>query len=141
MSSRYSFFLKKIDVVIPVLHGDHGEDGDIQGLLNMAEIPYVGCGVATSANSMDKSLTKKIVGYTKVRQAKYLEIRKKEYLEDKEKELLRVKNKFKGSYNLFVKPSSAGSSIGASGIKSEAELPRAIELALKEERKFLLKKK
>lgn len=135
------FIHKKIDVVIPVLHGDHGEDGDIQGLLNMAEIPYVGCGVAASANSMDKSLTKKLVGYTKVRQAEYIEIRKNEYLEDKEKELLRVKNKFNGNYNLFVKPSSAGSSIGASGIKSEEELPKAIELALKEDKKVLIEEK
>lgn len=133
--------VKRIDVAIPVLHGAHGEDGDIQGLLNLSEIPYVGPGVAASANGMDKSITKKLVATTGIRQADYVVINKHEYNADREKELARVKEKFGGSYTLFVKPASAGSSVGASGIKGEEELSTAVELALKYDSKALIEEK
>lgn len=132
---------KRIDVVIPALHGAHGEDGDIQGLLNLSEIPYVGPGVAASANSMDKAITKKLVEITGIRQAEYVVIKKHDYLNDKAKELAKVKEKFGGCYTLFVKPASAGSSVGASGIKSEEELAAAVELALKYDCKALIEEK
>lgn len=133
--------IKKIDVVFPVLHGDHGEDGDIQGLLNMAEIPYVGPGVLASANSMDKSITKKLVSFTGIKQAKYIVIKKYDYDNDRKKEIDRVKDKFNEDYNLFVKPASAGSSVGASAVKSEKELVDAIDLALSFDCKALVEEK
>lgn len=130
--------IKKLDVVLPVLHGAHGEDGDIQGLFNMSEIPYVGPGVAASANSMDKAITKKLVAYTGIKQAKYLVIKQQDYDSDREGELARVHDVFNGEYNLFVKPASAGSSVGISAVKCRKELDKAITLALSFDNKAII---
>ena len=138
---KEGFSLKKIDVVFPVLHGDHGEDGDIQGLLNMAGIPYVGPGVAASSNSMDKSITKKLISCTGIRQAKYLVIKKHDYLNKKEEEIKRVKDVFQGKCDLFVKPASAGSSVGASAVNNFDELYKAVDLALSFDTKALIEEK
>ena len=69
-----------------MLHGDNGEDGTVQGLFELAEIPYVGPGVKASANGMDKSVTKIIVGETGITQAKYCVIKKKDFADDREGE-------------------------------------------------------
>lgn len=101
----------KIDCCFPVLHGAGGEDGTIQGLLELAKIPYVGCGVASSANTIDKSITKIIIDTTNVKQADYYVALKHEFLEDSEKILKNILKKLK-NFPMFIKPCSCGSSVG-----------------------------
>lgn len=94
--------LVKADVVFPVLHGLYGEDGTIQGLLELSGIPYVGCGVLSSAVSMDKLYTKIIVKDLGVRQADYIAVMRHE-LHDLDPIVKKVEDKF--TYPVFVKPS------------------------------------
>lgn len=120
-----------IDCVFPVLHGDNGEDGTIQGLLTMAGIPYVGCGIKASAVSMDKTATKIIAGTTGVTQARYAVVKKKDFERDPAGETERVFQEVSdGSETMFVKPSSAGSSVGVTKVTKKEELQPAIEKAL-----------
>lgn len=126
---------KKIDVVFPALHGLYGEDGTIQGIFELAKIPYVGCGVLASAVSMDKLYTKIIVDTLHIRQAAYVPVLKKD-LEDMENVLSKVEAKL--SYPVFVKPSNAGSSQGVSKAHDRQELKKALELAVQHDRKILV---
>ncbi|MBQ1687758.1 MAG: D-alanine--D-alanine ligase [Lachnospiraceae bacterium] len=126
---------KKLDVIFPALHGLYGEDGTIQGLFEMAHIPYVGCGVLSSAVSMDKLYTKIIVDTLHIRQAAYVPVLKKD-LEDMPATLARVEEKL--SYPVFVKPSNAGSSQGVSKAHDRTELEAALQLAVKHDRKILV---
>lgn len=97
----------KIDVIFPVLHGKNGEDGAIQGLFELCEIPYVGCKVTASANSLDKSLTKIIIDTTSVKQNPYVLKTRSNYDENTiENEISSLK------FPLFVKCASGGSSVG-----------------------------
>lgn len=125
----------KIDIVFPVLHGLYGEDGTVQGLLELAKIPYVGCGVLASAVSMDKVYTKIIVDTLGIRQADYVVVLKHE-LENMNSAIEKVEKKL--SYPVFVKPSNAGSSQGVSKAHDRAELETAILLAAKHDRKILI---
>lgn len=125
-----------VDVVIPVLHGAWGEDGTIQGLFEMAQIPYVGCGVLASAVSMDKVYTKMIAKAARIPQAKYLWIHKAELAENREKILAQVEKKL--GYPCFVKPSNAGSSVGISKAKTRAELSEALDYAAGYDRKIII---
>ena len=102
----------RIDVCFPVLHGMGGEDGTMQGLLTLAGIPFVGPGVAASANSMDKSLTKIIVDTTGVRQADYYIALRPDYEKDAQAVARAAAEKLKNTYPMFVKPCSSGSSVG-----------------------------
>ncbi len=124
-----------VDVVFPVLHGLRGEDGTIQGLLELARIPYVGCGVLASAVSMDKLYTKLIVDTLGIRQAAF-EAVTREQLEDMEQVAARVEARF--SYPVFVKPSNAGSSRGVSKAEGREELRLALEEAARHDRKILV---
>ncbi|MFV0313743.1 MAG: D-alanine--D-alanine ligase family protein [Anaerotignum sp.] len=124
-----------IDVVIPALHGAWGEDGTIQGLLEMACIPYVGCGVLSSAVCMDKVFTKLIAKGVNIAQAKYVWFNKAE-LKEIDKVVAQVEKKL--GYPCFVKPSNAGSSVGISKVLNQDELVRAIELAAKFDRKIIV---
>lgn len=133
--------VQRLDAVIPMLHGAHGEDGDVQGLLNLNEIPYVGSGVAASANSMDKSITKKLADYTGVRQAKYCVVTAREYRTSRERVAARIAERLGDKRPLFVKPASAGSSVGASEAGCDAEVLPAIENALKYDDKVLIEEK
>ncbi|MCP1100923.1 D-alanine-D-alanine ligase [Aequitasia blattaphilus] len=126
---------QKIDVVFPVLHGLYGEDGTVQGLLELSKIPYVGCGVLSSAVSMDKLYTKIIVDDLGVKQAEYVGIRRDE-LKDMDKVIQRVEAKF--SYPVFVKPSRAGSSCGVSRADNGKELIDSLRLAADHDRKILV---
>lgn len=130
--------LHKLDLCYPVLHGDYGEDGIIQGVFEMAGIPYVGCGVRASANCMDKSATKTIVECTGVTMAKTHVIKKHAYDTDKNGEIIRAAAVNDGNFPLFVKPSSAGSSVGATKAHSFEELEPAINLAFKYDNKVLV---
>lgn len=125
----------KLDVIFPALHGMYGEDGTIQGLFEMADIPYVGCGVLASAASMDKFYTKLIVDTLGIRQAQYVPVLK-EQLSDMASVVARVEAKL--SYPVFVKPSKAGSSVGVSKAVDAASLEKALILAAKHDYKILV---
>ena len=125
----------KVDVVFPVLHGLFGEDGTVQGLLELARIPYVGCGVLASAVSMDKLYTKIVVDDLGVRQAAYVPVMRSD-LGDMEAVVGRVEAKF--TYPVFVKPSNAGSSKGVARADSREELEAALYEAAKHDRKILV---
>lgn len=130
--------LHKLDLCYPVLHGDYGEDGKIQGVFEMAGIPYVGCGVMSSANCMDKSSTKTMVACTGVTMAKTYVINKHAYDIDREGEIAKAAAVNDGAFPLFVKPSAAGSSVGATKAHNFEELVPAIELAFKYDYKVLV---
>lgn len=125
-----------IDVVIPVLHGAWGEDGTIQGLFELAQIPYVGCGVLASAVSMDKVYTKMIAKAARIPQAKYLWFPKYELPKKKEKFMDAVEKKL--GYPCFVKPSNAGSSVGISKAKNREQLSAAMDLAAGYDKKIIV---
>jgi len=125
-----------VDVVIPVLHGAWGEDGTIQGLLEMAQIPYVGCGVLASAVSMDKVFTKLIAKSVRIPQAKYLWVYKYDLTEKREKIMDQVERKL--GYPCFVKPSNAGSSVGISKAKNREQLSAALDHAADYDRKVII---
>ena len=125
----------EIDVVFPVLHGKNGEDGTIQGLCQLAQIPFVGCGVLASAVSMDKAFTKIAVATKGVPQAKYVIVKEKE-LQNAEEVLNKIEATF--DYPYFIKPANAGSSVGISKAKNREELLEGIKVALQEDTKVLV---
>ena len=125
----------RIDVVFPVLHGLWGEDGTIQGIFELAKIPYVGCGVLASSVSMDKVYTKQIVDHTGVRQAAYELVIRKE-LEKMDEVVARIENRF--AYPVFIKPSNAGSSRGVSKASDREELIAGLKEAAHHDRKILV---
>ena len=114
----------RIDVVFPVLHGENGEDGAMQGLLQMAGIPYVGSHVAASAVAMDKTLTKLVMDRAGIPQASWLLIRASELEANMESALKAVEARF--SYPCFVKPAGTGSSVGVSKAKDREGLEKAL---------------
>ena len=126
---------QRVDVIFPVLHGLYGEDGTIQGLCELARIPYVGCGVLASACSMDKFYTKVVVDTLNIRQAKYVPVYKKD-LDDIVKVIRRIEESL--PYPLFVKPSNAGSSKGVSKAHDRQELVDALYEAARHDRKILV---
>lgn len=117
----------RLDVVFPVLHGLYGEDGTIQGLLSLARIPFVGCGVAASAVCMDKAITKALCDAYQIPQAKWDTVRVTE-LKDNEQAIVERLQKRLG-YPMFVKPANAGSSVGISKASDRQSLCKAIETA------------
>ncbi len=125
----------RIDVIFPVLHGLYGEDGTVQGLFELAKIPYVGCGVLASAVSMDKLYTKIIVDTLGIRQAQYVGVHKRDLL-NMEDILAKVEEKL--DYPVFVKPSCAGSSKGVSKARNREELETAVKEAAKHDSKILI---
>jgi D-alanine-D-alanine ligase len=128
--------LEKLDVIFPVLHGPYGEDGTVQGLLELANIPYVGAGVAASAISMDKDLMKIIFQQKGLPVLKWLTIKRKEWQVDKVETLSLVQKNFE--YPLFVKPTNLGSSVGITKVHEKEELEKAIDLASSYDRKILI---
>lgn len=126
---------KKIDVVFPVLHGLNGEDGTIQGIFELAQIPYVGCGVLASSVSMDKLYTKIVVDTLGVNQAEYVGVDRRE-LVDIDAVIAKIEAKLE--YPMFVKPSCAGSSKGVSKAEDREGLVAALEEAARHDRKILI---
>lgn len=124
-----------IDVAFPVLHGMYGEDGTIQGLFELAGIPYVGCGVFASAASMDKVYTKVLVNDLGIRQAEFVLITKHE-IADMPACINKVEAKLQ--YPVFVKPSKAGSSCGVSKAEDAQSLEKALLLAVEHDWKILV---
>ena len=127
---------ERVDLIFSVLHGPYGEDGTVQGLLELADIPYVGAGVAASAISMDKDLMKIIFKQRNLPILKWLTIKRKEWQKDKEKILSIIQNGFE--YPLFVKPTNLGSSVGITKVHKKEELEKAIDLASSYDRKILI---
>ena len=119
---------KKIDVVFPATHGTHGEDGELMGLLEMANVPYVGCDVPSSAIAMDKVLTKLIAEAYKIPTPKMQFFTKSDYSNNMDAWNKTVLTALK--MPLFVKPARLGSSIGITKVENERELSNAIEVAL-----------
>ena len=115
---------EQIDVVFPVLHGENGEDGAIQGLLQLAGIPYVGPHISASAVAMDKTLTKLVADNAGITQAKWLLVRNSELQSRLDSILDTVESKF--PYPVFVKPAGTGSSVGVSKANNREELRDAL---------------
>lgn len=129
-----SYEEERLDVIFPALHGLYGEDGTIQGIFEMAHIPYVGCGVLASAVSMDKLYTKIIVNTLGIRQAAYVGIQRRE-LKEIDEVIKRVEKSI--PYPVFVKPSCAGSSKGVSKAGNCEELKTALIEAARHDKKIL----
>ena len=115
-----------VDVVFPVLHGKNGEDGTVQGLLELAGLPYVGSGVLGSAGCMDKEVTHIILQSAGIKKAKLLAVRP-EQMQDLQ--VLEAKLSSELGYPMFVKPANAGSSVGITKVKTAADLQAALALA------------
>ena len=128
----------RIDCVFPMFHGECGEDGTIQGLLEIAGLPYVGAGVGASACSMDKTITKIIAARTGVRQAKYYVVDRQSFITGAIEIIEAIEGTFGGKYPLFVKPASTGSSVGITKVKNREELFEGIKTALTFGRKALI---
>ena len=127
---------ERIDVVFPVLHGENGEDGAMQGLLKLAGIPYVGPHVAASAVAMDKTLTKLVVDHAGVPQAAWHLVRRSELSNHLDDILDTLEKKF--SYPMFVKPAGTGSSVGVSKATDRTALDKALTAAAKYDEKILV---
>lgn len=125
---------KKIDVVFPAMHGTHGEDGSLMGLLRMANVPFVGCDLFASAIAMDKALTKQVVMAEGLPIVPYVWFIKGEIASATE----RLRNDGRPRFPLFVKPVHLGSSIGMAKVKNEEELKNAIEVAFHYDDKVLV---
>jgi len=119
--------LRKIDVVFPAMHGTYGEDGALMGLLDMAGVPYVGCGVAAAAIAMDKVLAKQLAVANDIPVSKFLSFTKADLEREPSAAVKSIKSGLK--YPLFVKPAHLGSSIGISRVKDDNELRNALEVA------------
>src|SRR5712692_2213970 len=125
-----------VDVIFPVLHGTFGEDGTIQGLLELADIPYVGAGVLGSAAGMDKDIMKSLFRAAGLPIVKHVTILRSDWETEPKKVLKLVKSKLK--YPVFVKPANLGSSVGISKAHDHKELGPAIEEAAKFDRKIVI---
>lgn len=126
------------DVVFPVVHGTLCEDGTLQGLLELTGLPYVGCGVLSSAIGMDKDVSKRLAINAGIRVSPYLVIKQDQWQKKPAQFLQQVDEKL--SYPVFVKPANTGSSIGISKVKSNAQLTAAIDEAFRFDTKVLVEK-
>lgn len=144
-------YLKKLDIIFPVLHGLGGEDGTIQGLLELLKIPYVGTRVLGSSICMDKAYTKLIFEKAEIPQAEYVYIRKnvddyifieKDFTEEK-CDIYELIQKIteKIEFPMFIKPSNSGSSVGINRANNALELAKAIEYASNYDNKILIEEK
>ncbi|HBR01118.1 MAG TPA: D-alanine--D-alanine ligase A [Ruminiclostridium sp.] len=127
---------EKVDVVFPVLHGPNGEDGSVQGLLQLADVPYVGCNILASAAGMDKEFSKLVFDNAGIPQADYIKVMRGEiggaipFLIEKVTEKL--------GWPCFVKPANAGSSVGISKVKKPEDLEEALNFAAQYDAKILI---
>lgn len=126
----------RLDAVFPVLHGKNGEDGTVQGLLQLAQIPFVGCDATSSGSCMDKAVTNAVADAFGIEQAKWCAFTEYEYDKDSRKCLDLAINKL--GFPIFVKPANAGSSVGITKAHNEEELILGIEKAFKEDKKVVL---
>lgn len=125
------------DLVFPIVHGINGEDGTLQGLLQLADLPYVGSGVLASAAAMDKLTTKRLAEAAGIQTARYAVVLRGE-LEEEGAEQIAGRLVAELGLPLFVKPSNGGSSVGTMGAATEAELARALDFAAGYDRTVLV---
>ena len=118
---------KKIDIAFPAMHGTYGEDGALTGLLDMSGVPYVGCGVSSSAVSMDKVLAKQLAVANDIPVSNFLTFVKADLRREPDQAVKSITVSLK--YPLFIKPAHLGSSIGISRATTEIELRNALEVA------------
>jgi D-alanine-D-alanine ligase len=118
---------QKLDVVFPVIHGTFGEDGTMQGLLELAGLPFVGAGVLGSAIGMDKDVAKKLMQVAGIPVVPWIVVQRADWERDPKKIRRAIEKKFK--YPVFVKPATLGSSVGMTKVHSRAELGPALDLA------------
>ncbi len=131
--AKGSFEIIRIDIAFPVLHGKNGEDGTMQGLLELAGIPYVGCNTYASAVSMDKAATKTICANAGIPVVPFVSAYKTENVNSV---IARCEAKY--SYPMFVKPANAGSSVGITKAHNRQELEKGIALAFEHDKKLLI---
>ena len=127
---------KPLDVVIPVLHGTYGEDGKIQGLLEMVNIAYVGAGVLGSAVGMDKIIMKDLFRQAGLKTVEYDYFLRKDWQKNSSKAIKQIESKLK--YPVFIKPANLGSSVGINKAKNRLELREAIKDAVKYDRRIIV---
>lgn len=126
----------KLDAVFPVLHGKNGEDGTVQGLLQLAQIPFVGCDATSSGVCMDKAVANAVADAFGIPQAKWFAINEYDYRQNGNTLLDEAIEKL--GFPIFVKPANAGSSVGISKARTKAELEDAMQVAFKEDKKAVL---
>lgn len=126
---------RKIDVVFPVLHGKNGEDGTIQGLLDLSKIPYVGCGLLSSASCMDKTHTHSILDYNNIKTAKWRMLGLRD-LNSLDRECTNIADDL--GFPVFVKPANAGSSIGINKATDLETLKDAVKFAFSHDNKVII---
>lgn len=127
---------QKVDIVFPSMHGTNGEDGSLMGLLELANIPYVGCDLTASVIAMDKILAKQVASYNNINTAKFLSFNSWDLTNQIEQITESITKILK--YPLFIKPASLGSSIGITKVKTHQELKNAIELAAHFDAKIII---
>ena len=127
-----------VDVVFPVLHGTFGEDGTVQGLLDLAGLPYVGAGVMASAMGMDKDVQKRLYQQAGIPAVDFLSLPRSEWEKSRAKVLRAIEKKFR--YPIFVKPGTLGSSVGATKVHNREELPAAMDLAAEFSQKIMVER-
>ncbi|BBI34221.1 D-alanine--D-alanine ligase [Cohnella abietis] len=132
------FSLEGKKVALPLLHGSNGEDGTIQGLLELLDIPYVGNGVLSSAVAIDKAVSKELLSHAGISQAEYRTFTYVQWINDLKNLIASIENNI--GYPCYVKPSSLGSSIGISRCMNEAELREAVNTAFRYDRKIVVEK-
>jgi D-alanine-D-alanine ligase len=135
-SQNSSPVTEKLDVVFPALHGPLGEDGTLQGLLEMADVPYVGCGVLASSCGMDKVTMKSLFVQAGLPICKHIWFLRSQWRSKPERILRKVKSEI--GLPCFVKPANLGSSVGVSRAKDKQSLSEAIDLAAKYDRKIIV---
>lgn len=128
----------KLDVVFPVIHGTFGEDGTMQGLLELAGLPFVGAGVLGSAIGMDKDVAKKLMQVAGIPVVPWIAVQRPDWERNPKQIQRAVERKFK--YPVFVKPATLGSSVGMTKVHSRAELGPALELAAEFAMKILVER-
>ena len=128
----------RVDVVFPVLHGTYGEDGTVQGLLDLAGLPYVGSGVLGSAVGMDKDMQKRLFLQAKLPVGDFLAIARAEWEQSRGKVLRAIRKKFR--FPVFVKPATLGSSVGMTKAHDAKELAAAMDLAAEFAQKILVER-
>lgn len=128
--------LKRVDVVFPLVHGTNGEDGTLQGLLELAGVPYVGAGVAASALGMDKALQKTFFRHHGFPVVNDVEVRASEWVRDRQSVVRAVEATI--GYPAFVKPANGGSSVGTSKARSREDLEAAVQEAFRYDRKVIV---
>jgi D-alanine-D-alanine ligase len=125
-----------LDVVFPVLHGPFGEDGTVQGLLELANLPYVGAGVLASSVGMDKGVMKTLFAARGLPTPAYVVIKRRDWLADRERVMADLTKRF--ALPVFVKPANLGSSVGISKAKDRSGLEQALDLAAQYDRKLVI---